>query len=66
MAAYPENLSDFDKGERQALLQLRSFIATQALQLKGKRLVDEIDGYCAQRLHDIRRDAEQEPANGKS
>ena len=41
--------SEFERGERQALLQVRSFIA-----MHGKR---EVDAFCAQRLHDIAMDA---------
>lgn len=48
--------SDREQGERDALLQLRSFIIDQSLKLKGKRLTDEIDAYCAQRLHDMAMD----------
>jgi hypothetical protein len=41
--------TDFEKGERQALLEVRSFITKHGLK--------EVDTYCAQRLHDIRMDA---------
>jgi hypothetical protein len=49
--------TEFEQGERQALLELRSFIINQSQRLKGKRLVDEIDAYCATRLSDLRADA---------
>jgi hypothetical protein len=41
--------TEFEEGEREALLQVRSFIA--------KHGTKEVDAYCAQRLHDIRMDA---------
>ena len=41
--------TEFELGERQALLEVRSFITKH-----GKR---EVDAYCAQRLHDLRMDA---------
>jgi len=41
--------TEFEQGERQALLQLRTFILKHGLR--------EVDAYCAQRLHDIRMDA---------
>lgn len=41
--------TEFEQGERQALLQLRTFIT--------KHGVKEVDQYAAQRLHDIRQDA---------
>jgi hypothetical protein len=41
--------TEFEMGERQALLQLRSFIIKH-----GK---DQVDDFCAQRLHDIKMDA---------
>jgi hypothetical protein len=41
--------TEFEQGERQALLQLRSFIARHG--------VKEVGDYAAQRLHDIRMDA---------
>lgn len=41
--------TEFEQGERQALLEVRSFIA--------KRGLKELDAYCAQRLHDIAMDA---------
>lgn len=41
--------SEFEKGEREALLQVRSFIIKH-----GKK---EVDTFCAQRLHDIEMDA---------
>ncbi len=47
MSTYP--YTDFEKGERQALLEVRSFITKHGLQ--------EVDTYCALRLHDIRMDA---------
>lgn len=40
--------SEFEKGERQALLQVRSFII--------KHGTKEVDAFCAQRLHDIMMD----------
>lgn len=40
---------EFNRGERQALLEVRSFIL--------KHGVKEVDAYCAQRLHDIAIDA---------
>lgn len=40
--------TEFEKGERAALLQIRSFIT--------KHGVKELDAYCAQRLHDIKMD----------
>ncbi len=49
--------TDFEKGERAALLAMRSFIIEIALRHKGKKLENELDAYCAQRLHDIRADA---------
>lgn len=45
----PRRHTDFEKGERQALLEVRSFITKHGLK--------EVDAYCAQRLHDIRMDA---------
>lgn len=44
-----EAYNDFEQGERQALLQVRSFIT--------KHGTKEVDAYCAQRLHDIMMDA---------
>lgn len=44
-----EEFTEFEKGERQALLQVRSFIINHGTK--------EVDAYCAQRLHDIRMDA---------
>jgi hypothetical protein len=41
--------SEFEEGERQALLQVRTFIAHHG--------VKEVGDYCAQRLHDIQMDA---------
>lgn len=41
--------SEFEQGERQALLEVRGFILKHGLR--------EVDAYCAQRLHDIRMDA---------
>lgn len=41
--------SEFEKGERQALLEVRGFIT--------KHGTKEVDAYCAQRLHDIMMDA---------
>jgi hypothetical protein len=41
--------TDFERGERQALLKLRTFIT--------KHGTKEVDQYAAQRLHDIRQDA---------
>lgn len=43
------SFTDFQQGERQALLEVRSFILKHGLK--------EVDAYCAQRLHDIRMDA---------
>ncbi len=43
------SFTDFEQGERQALLEVRSFILKHGLK--------EVDAYCAQRLHDIRMDA---------
>jgi hypothetical protein len=40
--------TEFEQGERQALLELRSFIA--------KRGTKKVDAYCAQRLADIESD----------
>ena len=51
--------TDREQGERDALLQLRSFIINQSLKRKGKALINEIDSYCAQRLHDLKMDAGQ-------
>ncbi len=51
--------TDHEQGERDALLQLRSFIINRSFKLKGKALIDEIDSYCAQRLHDLKMDAGQ-------
>lgn len=51
--------SEFEKGERHALLKVRSFITQH-----GKK---EVDAYCAQRLHDMYMDAlpkQKIPANG--
>lgn len=42
-------MSEFEKGERQALLEVRSFIT--------KHGTKEVDAYCRQRLHDIAMDA---------
>lgn len=42
------NYSEFERGERQALLQVRSFIT-----MHGPK---EADAFCAQRLHDIAMD----------
>lgn len=42
-------MSEFEKGERQALLEVRSFIT--------KHGTKEVDAYCQQRLHDINMDA---------
>lgn len=47
MRTEPE-YSDFEQGERQALMQVRSFIAKIGLK--------DVDAFCAQRLHDIRMD----------
>lgn len=44
-----EAYNDFEQGERQALLQVRSFIT--------KHGTEEVDMFCAQRLHDIKMDA---------
>lgn len=52
MTADPD-YTEFEQGERQALLQLRSFIA--------KRGTKEVDAYCAQRLADIENDARPRP-----
>lgn len=46
-----EPFTEFEEGERQALLQVRSFIATHGTK--------EVGDYCAQRLHDIRMDANE-------
>jgi hypothetical protein len=43
------NWTEFEEGERDALLRVRTFIA-----LHG---TGEVDDYCMQRLHDIRMDA---------
>lgn len=43
--------SDFEKGERQALMEVRSFIT--------KHGTKNVDAYCAQRLFDISMDAMQ-------
>lgn len=51
------HFTEFEQGERAALLQLRSFITNQGLTLKGAALTREVDAFCAQRLHDIRMDA---------
>lgn len=40
--------TEFEKGERQALLEVRSFVT--------KHGTKEVDAYCMQRLHDIRMD----------
>ena len=50
--------SEFEQGERHALLELRKFVSTQGLRLKGAALVREVDVFCATRLHDLRQDAE--------
>lgn len=50
--------SDFERGERQALLQVRSFIAKHGLK--------EADAFCQQRLHDIMMDARQPEAERKA
>lgn len=42
------NWTEEEKGERQALLEVRSFVARH-----GPK---EVDQYCAQRLHDMRMD----------
>jgi len=47
VSTYP--YTDFEKGERQALLEVRSFITKHGMK--------EVDTYCAQRLHDIHMDA---------
>jgi hypothetical protein len=60
MADEPQ-YTEFEKGERQALLQVRSFIAHH-----GKA---EVADYCAQRLHDIMMDArhrQQQPRRPSS
>lgn len=41
--------TEFEEGERQALIEVRSFIA--------KRGLKEVDTFCAQRLADIKADA---------
>lgn len=41
--------TEFEKGEREALLQVRGFIA--------KHGIKEVDDFCWQRLHDIQMDA---------
>lgn len=46
-----QEFDDFTRGERQALLEVRSFIIKH-----GTR---EVDSYCAQRLHDIRMDGQK-------
>lgn len=46
-------VSDYELGERQALLEVRSFILKHGLK--------EVDAYCAQRLHDIAEDAKTRP-----
>lgn len=48
-----ELYSQFENGERQALLQVRSFIT--------KHGAKEVDAFCAQRLHDIMMDARPRP-----
>ena len=45
--------TEFEKGERAALLQVRSFIIKH-----GK---SQVDAFCAQRLHDIAMDAQLLP-----
>jgi hypothetical protein len=47
-----EAYNDFEQGERQALLQVRSFIVKH-----GSKGIKEIDMFCAQRLNDIKMDA---------
>lgn len=42
------NYSEFEKGERAALLQVRSFLAHHGAK--------EVDAFCMQRLHDIAMD----------
>jgi hypothetical protein len=50
-----ETYDEFTRGERQALLRVRSFIT--------KHGVREVDAYCAQRLHDIMMDNRAPRAN---
>lgn len=57
--AHDPHFTEFEQGERAALLQLRSFITRQGLKLKSAALVKEIDLFCATRLNDIRMDASQ-------
>jgi hypothetical protein len=52
-----EPYSEFERGERQALLQVRSFILKHGLK--------EVDAYCAQRLHDIKMDARHYAEKGR-
>lgn len=57
MRAEP-NYSEHEKGERAALLNVRSFIVHHGLK--------EVDAFCAQRLHDImmdRRHYDAKPSN---
>lgn len=51
--------TDFEQGERAALLQLRSFIIRAHFE---KKPFSEVDAYCAQRLNDIRIDASHRAA----
>lgn len=47
--------TEFEQGERQALLQVRSFIARHG--------VKEVSDYCATRLHDMKMDARRRNEN---
>ncbi|WP_374414249.1 hypothetical protein [Novosphingobium colocasiae] len=50
--------TEFEQGERAALLEVRSFIIKHGLK--------EVDAYCAQRLHDIQMDRthhDRKPSN---
>lgn len=49
--------SEFEQGERQALLQVRSFITKH-----GRA---HVDAYCAQRLHDMMMDARHRETQAK-
>lgn len=51
--------TEFEQGERAALLQLRSFIIRAHFE---KKPFSEVDAYCAQRLNDIRMDASHRAA----
>lgn len=59
-----EGFTDFEKGERFALLQLRNFMCRVELDRKPRPL-KEVDAFCAQRLHDIRMDMQHHTRTAK-